>query len=66
MSEWERGALAKCALQPMFYLHFLEDIIGAWARGEESFKQFVQIINTHHQSNKLKYETSDSEEHHGI
>lgn len=51
MSEWEREALAKCALQPIFYLRFLDDIIGAWAHGEESFKAFVQVLNTHHHSN---------------
>lgn len=51
MSEWEREALAKCALQPIFYLRVLDDIIGAWAHGEESFKVFVQVLNTHHHSN---------------
>lgn len=60
MSEWEREALAKCTMQPVFYLRFLDDIIGAWAHGEESFKVFVQTLNTHHHSIKLKYETYHS------
>lgn len=37
MSEWERVALAKCPLQPVFYLRFLDDIIGVWVHGEEAF-----------------------------
>lgn len=61
MSEWEREALAKCPLQPIFYLRFLDDIIGAWTHGEDAFQQFVHILNTHHSSIKLKYEHSDSE-----
>lgn len=51
MSEWEREALAKCALQPIFYLRVLDDIIGGWAHGDESFKVFVPVLNTRHHSN---------------
>lgn len=61
MSEWEREALAKCPLQPVFYLRFLDDIVGAWAHGEDTFHQFVHILNTHHPSIKLKYEYSHIE-----
>lgn len=61
MSKWEREALAKCSLQSAFYLRFTDDIIGAWAHGEDTFQQFVHILNTHHPSIKLKQEHSDSE-----
>lgn len=61
MSEWEREALAKCPLQPVFYLRFLDDIVGAWTHGEDAFHQFVQTLNTHHPSIKLKYEYSHVE-----
>ncbi|XP_041797348.1 uncharacterized protein LOC121609712 [Chelmon rostratus] len=55
MSEWERSALQKCPLQPLFYLRFLDDIIGAWEHGEEKFLQFIQILNHHHPSIKVKH-----------
>lgn len=45
----------------MFYLRFLDDIIGAWTHGEGAFQQFVHILNTHHPSIKLKQEHSDVE-----
>lgn len=61
MSEWEREALAKCPLHPLFYLRFLDDIIGAQAHGEDAFQQFVHILNTHHPSIKLRQEHSDFE-----
>lgn len=40
MSEWEREALAKCSLQPVFYLRFIDDIIGT--RGG-----YVPTVRTH-------------------
>lgn len=57
----DRKALAKCSLQPVFYLYFIDDIIGAWGQREDTFQQFVHILNTHHPSIKLKQEHSDSE-----
>lgn len=57
MSEWEREALAKCRLQPTFYLHFLDDIIGAWPHGQDTFQEFIDTLN-HHPSIKVKYEIS--------
>lgn len=61
MSEWEREALEKCPLKPIFYLRFLDDIIGAWEHGRESFHDFIDILNNHHSSIKVKY-TIDSNE----
>lgn len=61
MSEWEREALEKCPFKPLFYLRFLDDIIGAWQHGEEKFKQFISILNNHHPSIKVKYSLEPKE-----
>lgn len=37
-------------------LLFLDDIIGAWSHGEERFSEFIDILNNHHSSIKVKYE----------
>lgn len=56
MSGWERGALEKCKLKPDFYFRFLDDIVGAWSHGRDSFLEFVEILNNHHPSIKIKYD----------
>lgn len=35
---------------------FLDDIIGAWSHGEQKFSEFIDILNNHHSSIKVKYE----------
>lgn len=51
------------SLQLFFFFHFrfLDEIIGAWAHREDTFKKFVHILNTHHPSIKLKQKCSDLE-----
>lgn len=55
MSEWEREALAKCPLKPLFYFRYLDDIIGAWPHDITHFPQFIEILNNHHPSIKIKH-----------
>lgn len=55
MSEWETGALEKCRYKPIFYLRFLDDIIGAWTHSKEEFVDFINVLNSHHASIKVKY-----------
>lgn len=56
MADWERGALAKCRVKPVCYLRYLDDIFGIWVGLEEEFKEFVNILNCHDPSIKLKTE----------
>lgn len=56
MSQWECEALRKCPHKPTFYFRFLDDIIGAWPHGEYKFTEFINILNSHHPSIKVKYE----------
>lgn len=55
MNEWEREALAKCILKPTFYFRYLDDIIGAWPHDISHFTAFIDILNNHHPSIKVKY-----------
>lgn len=54
MAEWERSAFAKCTTLPIVYLRYLDDIFGLWADTEESFVEFVSVLNSHHPQIKLK------------
>lgn len=51
----QRQALAKCPLQPSLYLRFLDDIIGIWTHGKDTFETFKNILNNRYQSIKIKH-----------
>lgn len=53
-ANWEKRALAKCPLQPQIFLRYLDDIWGIWNHTTEDFTHFVDILNQHHPSIKLK------------
>lgn len=55
MAMWEEAALAKCPIQPLHYLRYLDDIWGIWTGTVEQFEQFIKILNSHDSSIKLKY-----------
>lgn len=54
MSDWEHTALPKSPLQPYFFYRYLDDIIGAWTHSITDFHHFLDILNSHHPSVKLK------------
>lgn len=56
MAEWERNVLPKCPRRPLVYLRYLNDIFGIWPHSEEEFRQFVDILNHHHASIKVRFE----------
>lgn len=55
MANWEEEALAKCAKKPLHYYRYLDDIWGIWVDSREEFDKFIEILNTHDPSIKLKY-----------
>lgn len=61
MAKWEHEALAKCHLQPLLYKRYLDDIFMIWTHGKEAFNNFFQILNSHDDSIKLKFEIHDTE-----
>lgn len=60
MSNWEETILPKCEKQPACYFRYLDDIWGIWHHTEENFGDFVEQLNSHHPTIKLKATTSFS------
>ena len=56
LADWEREVLEKAPLKPKFYRRFLDDIFMIWEHSEESFHEFVNLLNTHHPSITVKAE----------
>lgn len=55
MAKWESEALNKCPRKPLHYYRYLDDIFGIWTYSEEEFLEFINILNTHDDSIKLKF-----------
>lgn len=56
MANWEEEALLKCKQKLVHYLRYLGDIWGIWAGSELQFMEFVETLNPHTPSIKLKPE----------
>lgn len=54
MAQWETSALQKCSKKPLYYFRFLDDIWGIWSYPEEDFEEFLETLNSHNNSIKLK------------
>lgn len=60
MAEWEEGALASCPLKPLHYYRYLDDIFGIWTYSLIEFGKFIEIINAHDSTIKIRYEISET------
>lgn len=58
MANWEQEVFLKCKKKPKYYLRYLDDIWGIWTESEEEFWEFVNILNNHDSSIKLKTEVN--------
>lgn len=56
MAYWEHDALRKCKVKPIQYLRYLDDIWGIWTGSADEFREFVEVLNSHDPSIKLKVE----------
>ncbi|TWW54084.1 hypothetical protein D4764_0125890 [Takifugu flavidus] len=54
MAEWETSALAACGKKPLHYFRYLDDIWGVWHHTQEEFGEFLNSLNRHNPSIKLK------------
>lgn len=54
MAHWEETVFPKCPLRPTQYLRYLDDIWGIWQHSQEEFGTFIDILNSHHPTIKLK------------
>lgn len=59
MAEWEEKALAKYNKSPFLYVRYLDDIFGIWTHSKEEFGEFVDTLDTHDSSIRLKYVIND-------
>ncbi|KAI2647985.1 hypothetical protein H4Q32_026593 [Labeo rohita] len=59
MAQWEETAFSKCSRLPHHYYRYLDDIWGIWDHSQQEFETFLQILNTHHKSIKIKSVTND-------
>ncbi|XP_058865981.1 uncharacterized protein LOC131708063 [Acipenser ruthenus] len=60
MADWEETILPRCPHRPTHYFRYLDDIWGTWTHSMEEFTHFISLLNTHHQSIKVKYTTHNS------
>lgn len=60
MASWEEEALVKCAKKPLHYLRYLDDIWGIWTESLEEFHDFINTLNSHDPSIKLKHEVNEA------
>ena len=60
LAVWESEILDLVPLKPSIYLRFLDDIFIVWQHSLDDFNQFLQILNSHKETIKLKA-TIDSE-----
>ena len=58
MAEWEKQALRKCNKLPLIYLRYLDDICGIWTHGDDEYRVFLDILNSHQNCIKLTSVTS--------
>ena len=58
MAKFEKDAMAKCPLKPLFYKRFLDDVFMIWTHGLEAFQNFLDIFNSHQPPIKFKAEIS--------
>lgn len=54
MAQWEKTLFPKCPKLPLCYLRFLDDVWGVWHHGLQEFQAFLQVLNSHHTSIKVK------------
>lgn len=60
MAAWETTALAKCSKKPLQYFRYLDDIWGVWTHSLDDFNQFLDTLNNHNPSIKLKATTDQN------
>ena len=59
MAEFEELALSNSELNPETWWRFIDDIFLIWLHGEQSYKQFLDYLNSLHPT--LKFTSTDSE-----
>jgi len=58
MAAWEETILPQCSKRPPHYFRYLDDIWGTWPYSESEFQTFLDTLNNHHPSIKVKAVTN--------
>ena len=58
MDRFETEALAGFPLKPLTWKRFIDDIFMIWTHGEQSLKQFIDYLNSLHETIKFTHEMS--------
>lgn len=58
MAEWEEGALQTAPQRPLYY-RYLDDIWRVWQYPKEDFQAFIDHMNNHNSSIKIKATLQD-------
>ena len=58
MGWWEQQLLETSQHKPFIFYRYVDDIVGIWQYGEESFKKFVELANKVHPKIKVVSECS--------
>ena len=61
MHKIETELLQKSTLQPTFFKRFIDDIFLIWLHGEKQLQDFLQMINSHHNTIKFTEDHSKTE-----
>jgi len=61
MAAWEETILPQCAKRPPNYFRYLDDIWGTWPYSDTDFQTFLDTLNKHHPSIKVKAVTNARE-----
>jgi len=61
MATWEETILPQCPKRPLNYFQYLDDIRGTWPHSETEFQTFLNTLNCHYPSIKVKAITNTRE-----
>lgn len=59
MAQWEETVFPKCTGLPYCYYRYIDDVWGVWQYSHQDFQNFIQILNSHHRSIKVKSVAND-------
>ena len=60
MGDLEQNILAQSPLKPLVWWRYIDDIFMIWPHGEEKLNEFVNLLNSSHETIKFTREVSPS------
>ena len=60
MGDLEQNLLAQSPLKPLVWWRYIDDIFMIWPHGKEKLNEFVNLLNSSHETIKFTHEVSPS------